>query len=567
MTTPTANPVPSAAAADLLFNAEKLDESINSNSLTYADRFSVSRKTLAGAVASIASVTSRGAWVTATAYSAPNKDIVSNAGTWYICVVSHTSGATFAGDAANWRVYQGVTTADLADPSNGDILIATKRVATNSILLLLHNWIEAQCLNVNEFGAVGDDSTNNATSGASSGDAFAIAVTAAMAGGKGLVIPPGTYQSSAIFDFSQQGLKIYGLGHVVLKARAASANAMVVKVDSPSAAAYVNELHNIVAEGNGAATQDGFYQRNYTHVRRSALRVKNVSRYAFHILGDVLSGWEDCASTINEGAMTTTPTHCFFVGGTAQITDTTDVQFRNCFGEGMTVYGLYADKMAGCTLSGGSFEGMPTGTGIYLSASTRRNTLQDMFCEANLVGGDLIDYGKGNKILGGTYSSRKASSPFEDVKCIIIKAGAEQTQIIGVKGYAVTVEAAALSTMFDLCDFDYAIADSGTDTRILRTRQLFNTSSIVADARELSGSATYDPGNLVDGAGATTTVTVTGAVLGDYVDNLSFSNDLQGILLTGYVSSSGVVSVRFQNESGGALDLASGTLRVVVRKK
>ena len=80
-----------------------------------------------------------------------------------------------------------------------------------------------------------------------------------------------------------------------------------------------------------------------------------------------------------------------------------------------------------------------------------------------------------------------------------------------------------------------------------------------------SGSVTYDPPSLADGAGTTTTVTVTGAALGDLVV-VSFSRDLQGITLTGWVSAADTVSVRFQNESGGVLDLASGTLRAQVTK-
>ena len=83
---------------------------------------------------------------------------------------------------------------------------------------------------------------------------------------------------------------------------------------------------------------------------------------------------------------------------------------------------------------------------------------------------------------------------------------------------------------------------------------------------DLVGSATYDPPNLVDGAGVTTTVGVAGAVLGDFT-LASFSLDLQGITVTSYVSAANVVSVRFQNESGGALDLASGTLKVRVIKQ
>ena len=82
---------------------------------------------------------------------------------------------------------------------------------------------------------------------------------------------------------------------------------------------------------------------------------------------------------------------------------------------------------------------------------------------------------------------------------------------------------------------------------------------------QLSGSATYDPASLVDGAGVTTTVTVTGAALGDFA-GASFSNDLQGITITAWVSAANTVSVRFQNETGGTIDLASGTLRARVSK-
>lgn len=79
----------------------------------------------------------------------------------------------------------------------------------------------------------------------------------------------------------------------------------------------------------------------------------------------------------------------------------------------------------------------------------------------------------------------------------------------------------------------------------------------------LTGSATYDAASLADGAGATTTVTVTGAALGDYA-LVSFGVDLQGMTVTAYVSAADTVSVRIQNESGGAVDLASTTIRALV---
>lgn len=88
-----------------------------------------------------------------------------------------------------------------------------------------------------------------------------------------------------------------------------------------------------------------------------------------------------------------------------------------------------------------------------------------------------------------------------------------------------------------------------------------------AVGKVLTGSKTFDTPSVIDAAGTSTTVTVTGAALGDFVTGVSLSVDLAGITTTAYVSAADTVTVRFQNESGGTLDLASATLRVLVRKK
>jgi hypothetical protein len=69
---------------------------------------------------------------------------------------------------------------------------------------------------------------------------------------------------------------------------------------------------------------------------------------------------------------------------------------------------------------------------------------------------------------------------------------------------------------------------------------------------------------LVDGAGETNTIAVPGVLLGDIVLNVSLGVDAAGISITPYVSAANVVSVRFQNESGGTLNLASTTIKCVV---
>jgi hypothetical protein len=86
-----------------------------------------------------------------------------------------------------------------------------------------------------------------------------------------------------------------------------------------------------------------------------------------------------------------------------------------------------------------------------------------------------------------------------------------------------------------------------------------------AGSRESFASVTYDPPNLADGAGVTTTVTVPRARPGDEAF-ASFDASVGGILVGPYVQGTDTVAVRWQNETGGALDIASSTLRAGVRK-
>jgi hypothetical protein len=80
----------------------------------------------------------------------------------------------------------------------------------------------------------------------------------------------------------------------------------------------------------------------------------------------------------------------------------------------------------------------------------------------------------------------------------------------------------------------------------------------------LTATKTQNFGNIVDGALEATTITVTGAALGDVVA-VSMSVDMpDGYHLSGQVESANVVKVVAHNESGGDVNLASGTLRAVV---
>lgn len=99
---------------------------------------------------------------------------------------------------------------------------------------------------------------------------------------------------------------------------------------------------------------------------------------------------------------------------------------------------------------------------------------------------------------------------------------------------------------------------------IMALRKMLGAATGGSGAGALVGSEVYDAANLVDAAGATSTgATVTGAALGDLV-LASYSVDLQGITANSYVSAANTCKTRLQNESGGAIDLASATIRYLV---
>ena len=107
--------------------------------------------------------------------------------------------------------------------------------------------------------------------------------------------------------------------------------------------------------------------------------------------------------------------------------------------------------------------------------------------------------------------------------------------------------------------------DTSGRFRVKLTAPTSETDGIVAGFDYIANTV-YAPVSLATGIGATTTIAVPGAALGDFAI-VSFSLDLQGITVTAYVSALNIVSVRFQNNTSGTLSLASGILRAKVIKQ
>ena len=80
-----------------------------------------------------------------------------------------------------------------------------------------------------------------------------------------------------------------------------------------------------------------------------------------------------------------------------------------------------------------------------------------------------------------------------------------------------------------------------------------------------TGSVAFSP-SVSSGAQISTNVTVTGALLGDSVAEISFSQSLAGVVLSAYVSAPNTVTCVFSNNSGSSYSPGSGTLRVKVAR-
>lgn len=109
------------------------------------------------------------------------------------------------------------------------------------------------------------------------------------------------------------------------------------------------------------------------------------------------------------------------------------------------------------------------------------------------------------------------------------------------------------------------------DTQLNQASEITLLNAVLADITAiravlggiLSASTTWDAGSIADGDEEVKEVTVTGAALGDFV-LVSSSVDVADLAITGAVTAADTVTVQLNNNTGGAIDLASATIYVRV---
>lgn len=134
---------------------------------------------------------------------------------------------------------------------------------------------------------------------------------------------------------------------------------------------------------------------------------------------------------------------------------------------------------------------------------------------------------------------------------------------VGVLEDEVVVIDATLGTLgTEVATLTTEVGTLNTEVAALTIAVTANTAQLaVLPASRLVGSSlAYTPGPILAGATVSTTVTVTGAVLGQEAA-ASFSHDLAGMWLFAYVSAANTVTVVFWNNTAGTLTPSSGTLK------
>jgi len=79
-------------------------------------------------------------------------------------------------------------------------------------------------------------------------------------------------------------------------------------------------------------------------------------------------------------------------------------------------------------------------------------------------------------------------------------------------------------------------------------------------------SCTLDSASVADQAADTDTVTVPGVALGDMVIGMSAGVDEAGLVRRAYVSAANTVTIATTNTTGGAVNLGSTTVKLVIAR-
>lgn len=216
--------------------------------------------------------------------------------------------------------------------------------------------------------------------------------------------------------------------------------------------------------------------------------------------------------------------------------------------------GLYLGSMTNCVISNNSIDLTgKSGTFVELTSAGLAGTGKNLFTgntvRTNASYAIIIDSCPDNSVTGNVLDNSASGSNFATVRCL----SASATRNTVFSNYVAKGTGGAI--------FDNA---SGATGNIFADFYSLESGTVYVRAANggVSGFATYDPPSIAPGASASTTVTVTGAVVGDYAQ-ASLNVSTGGLVVSAAITAANTATVTFFNPTVGAIDL--GSLTVLVR--
>ncbi len=315
----------------------------------------------------------------------------------------------------------------VAPPAGGRVTgSATEYLANNAVF------------NVLDFGARRD--------GSDDGPAIGRALAAASDAQGTLLFPPGTYSYERSPNFARDDLEIVGQGRVTLRHSGTGVGFLVDGwARRPGRKVWNMRIENLALEGN-AATAIGFLFRSVHHGRFVRLRVIGGAadgegfRTEFFV-ANYCEGW---GVSSNERVVGTLPARGIVLSSLAAPKEsyaTVDSSLVNCIVEGCADAGLQLDQAHHNLIRGGTFEGLPQGTGVILGEAATGNVIDGVFLEKNRLHLDCrgpqnqliaLSAAKGlcrihggadfTRFIGGRYGDLSIDEGVRDVKLLGIAA-------------------------------------------------------------------------------------------------------------------------------------------------
>lgn len=244
-------------------------------------------------------------------------------------------------------------------------------------------------------------------------------------------------------------------------------------------------------------------------------------------------------------------------------------KFIGCEIQGNTNWGVYAETTTGLNFLGTTIQGNTSG-GVNLQNNCRATSFFGCYFELNGTASTARDILAGDTSFSGTkttgYSLGVYNSLFFD------GSGAAKDYSIELSRMQ---QAQIIGNYFDSYATNpiYNNPEVGTATSGLAIENGTDSASLVASADSrfnqgwqetvIAGSGAYTFGTVSADSQSTHDFSITGASVGDWVQ-ISISVDLQGLIMTAQVISSGTVRVTMTNTTASDITLGSATFRYII---